>query len=222
MEHRKIVVVVLFFFLCGSAFGGEKELAWDKDKFIDLFDLISMYLIPASWQDTVPGWQTGAEPGSPIRWETDGIEWVDTRNAHIRTGEVIVTISGEPIHILRKYWEPNPWRITVVGPRAGIIRMEISSQINSQELQLRSSGRRDGEAPDSISDRQVRSARCGKRRGKVILHPVPGKHPAWLHHQWSCGSAGCSSFLTVFLFRKDADALSGLVPSCGGGNQRIE
>ena len=218
MEHRKIVVVVLLLFLCGSAFGGEKERAREKDTFIDLFDLISMYLIPASWQDTVPGWQTGAEPGSPIRWETDGIEWVDTRNAHIRTGEVLITISGEPIHILRKYWEPNPWRITVVGPRAGIIRIEISSQINSQELQLQNilEGEMEKRRIQHRIDKcdPLGAASDGER---LYFIQFPEKHPAWLYHQWSCGSAGCSSFLTVFLFKKDADALSELVPSCGGG-----
>jgi len=208
--------VVLFSFLCGSADGGNKELAWDRAKFIDLIDLVSIFLIPASLQSTAPGWQTGAEPGSPIRWETDGIQWVDTRNANIRTGEVIVTISGEPIHILRKYWEPNPWRITAIGPRAGIFRVEISSQINSQELQLDMEGEMDKRQIRYRIDKcdPIGAASSG---GRLYSIQVAGKQSAWLYHEWSCGSGGCSAFLTVLLFKEDAEALPELVPSCGGG-----
>jgi hypothetical protein len=71
----------------------------------------------------------GAESDSPfwIEWKTDGID-------NDRIGEVIVTISGKPIHILRRRWEPNPWLITLFGSRAGVDKIGINSQINSQEL----------------------------------------------------------------------------------------
>jgi hypothetical protein len=211
MKYQNIffaTIVSIVLFICCISYN-ETSYATDKPQTVDLIDLIDFYLIPASSEQNLQAWYRGAELDSPfwIEWKTDGID-------NDRIGEVIVTISGKPIHILRRRWEPNPWLITLSGSRAGVDKIGINSQINSQELD-------NFNLETEMKKRNVtfKLYRCdpqGFVSGGERIYSItfPEKKLAWLYHAWSCGSGGCSADLKIFLSKTDADDLPGMTTSC--------
>jgi len=202
-----IIIGILFFY--NSAYSNQRRPEYDKKHFIDLFKLISLFLIPASASYNVQSWFTGADPTSPIEWKTSGIEWNENRKAFIREGEVIITISGKPLYTLQKYVEPSPWKITLIGAHAGISQLDISPQTSwnlDLELELRKNA-----AFNLYKCDPEQMASMGQRIYEIN---VPDKKTAWLYYEWSCGSGGCGGNLRIFLFKKDADKIPELTTKC--------
>ncbi len=191
-----------------TVFGGERKECEVKRPFIDLWDLMTLYMIPAlTPHNRALSWWTGAQPDSPIEWKTCGVE--DDK----REGEVIVTIDGKPLHVLKKYVEPAKWPITLAGSRSGIDQVELMSPFApfasmgcefDFETQLRK--RR---VPFKLYRWDGRGAASYYER--VYEIEAPHKKPVWIHHVWSCGSAGCSASFHIFLNKEAADNIPDLV-----------
>jgi hypothetical protein len=207
-----IIAVAFILLTCTTVLGQDQGCLTENTKTIELFDLISMYLIPSSVQYNVQAWKTGAEHNSPIDWQTSGISWNKKRKAYIREGRAVVTVSGIPVCILKKYWEPSAWYITLVGAHAGIYAVEISSREGSNKFDLET----------EMTQRQItyRLYKCDPEGlasvGERLYYiQVPQKKPAWMYYEWSCGSGGCGGDLKLFLSKKDADRIPNLTTSCG-------
>jgi hypothetical protein len=194
----------------GARFDRECEVADAKRPMIDLVDLMSLFMIPASVLYSVLPWETGAQPGSPIEWKTDGIEWRQPAKADLREGEAIVTIDGKPLCRLRKYIEPAPWTIALMGSRAGVHQIQITPQAECTvplEAQLHKR---------NIS---LELYRCDPKpfaseEKKIYSIKAPNKKRAWLYIDVGCGSGGCSCTLTLFLNQTEADQVPGLDTDC--------
>jgi hypothetical protein len=197
------ILVCLLFSL--AAFAGEGKQCERKRPFIDLFDLLALYMLPASAQPGgAPSWWTGAQPDSPIEWHTSGVK--DGK----REGEVVVTIDGKPIYAPKGPVKPTSWVIILIGERSGIRQIDLSP---------RTSGFADSfDLEDEFRKRRI-SFELYKWDGhgwashseKIYKIEVLEKKPAWLYYVWSCGSAGCWSRFQVFLNKDDADKLPNLV-----------
>lgn len=166
---------------------------------IDLVDLLLAFLQPDSVPQAFGDWQWWAQTGSPVGWETRGIEWSEEDQSYERVGTVILTLDGEAVPVLRQNVEPLRWGVRLFGPRAGPTGMEVNSGINAGELQ-----------PDIEARLQRRGVtstveRCDGMGGvssgtRLLRVEAAGWWPAWLQSWWSCGSAGCAIWLKLFLF----------------------
>lgn len=173
---------------------------------IELLDLFALFAFDETDPSNIQSWRVAAEPGSPIRWVTEGIQ--RTGAGSMRQGGAIVTIRGKPLTVLRRYIEPHEWRITLFGARAGVLQIEISSIINSDELALHDRALERLLGSRGVSVTPVKCLKNLASSGiKVYEIKIPKKKVAWLSHAWSCGSAGCSADLVLFLDRKLVDTV---------------
>jgi hypothetical protein len=214
MENDKmrivaLMITVLIFLTCTATYAQDHDCLTANTKSIDLIDLISIYLPPPSAH--FQAWKSGANYRSPINWKTEGIRWMKERKTFIREGQVVVTVSGKPICVLRRYWEPSIWRITLFGPRAGILGVEIETTVGSEGLALEA----------EMAKRQIvhKLYKCDTQGGgstgeRLYYIQANNKEPAWLYYEWSCGSGGCGYNLKLFLSREDADGIPNLTTSC--------
>jgi len=213
MRTRLLLPLIMIILLCNPGYAKENQSTINKSMGIDLLDLISFFLIPESADYNVPGWDSGTQDKSPINWLTDGSKWDDKLNHYVRDGKVVVTISGKPIHRLEKKMAPVQWPIKLLGSHAGIDSVEISSQINSQELTL------DFEAEMKKRHITYSVYKCDSTDGassgeKVYSVKAKGKKPCWIYYSWSCGSGGCSADLKILTQKNSADNLPGLTTKC--------
>jgi len=189
---------------------GGCELADTKRPTIDLLDLMTLFMIPEAASYNVLPWETGAHSGSPIEWKTEGVERRGPAKADIRHGEAIVTIDGKPLCRLRKYIEPAPWTVTLIGSNAGVDEIIMTPQTECAvdlEAQLRKRNISFGlykcdPQPLAGSERKIFSVKAASM------------NRAWLYIDVSCGSAGCSCSFRLFLNERDADQVPDLGTDC--------
>lgn len=202
-----IAAAVFFFF---ALFSGQAMPHEEKMRHVDLFDLISFFLLgEGDAEDTFPDWFSGAEEDSPVEWITEGLSTDKESQLFMREGEAVVTLDGNPIYVLKKKKEPARWSVKIIGPRTGIDSVEISSVVNSQDIQL--------EFDDALKKRniQYKLVRCdlagmasfGER---VYAVKFPKMRPCWIAHAWSCGSSGCSADLKIFGMNSREESLYAL------------
>ncbi len=124
---KKYFFVVVVLLTTSSCLFGQKK--------IELIDLIKMFL-PVS-TNSIPEWTTGADEKSPIEWITEGTNWLDEKDynydlgAFMREGKVVVTIDKEPLYVLKKKKEVEPWIIKLYGPRIGISAIYLYNELIS-------------------------------------------------------------------------------------------
>jgi hypothetical protein len=205
-----ILVIILLVFVSVSLAGENDSAGWKRPS-IDLFDLMALYMIPDSESYTVQSWWTGAQPGSPIEWKTSGIEWGEKLGPSVRLGEVMVTINGKPLYVLKKYVEPVSWKIRLVGAHAGVRRIEILPPTSFVDFNLEEELRKRKILFDLYKCDPEHYASNGERVYRIVF---PNKKPSWLHYAWSCGSGGCSGDFTLFLEKYEADQVPNLVTNC--------
>jgi len=140
---------------------------------------------------------------SPIKWHHAGLKsdkdtTVETVSASwtapfSRTGDVIITVDGKPTHtILEKTRRPVRWKVTMLGARNGALVINFDNDVSSQEFDGF------GGRPFLVEDKS-----CQTRFSTVYDVNLPGKIPAWLGENRSCGSAGCGYDYQLFTSRED-------------------
>jgi hypothetical protein len=204
--HLSLIVLLL---LSSASLAGEHSTGAKRPS-IDLFDLMSLYMIPDSGSSGEPSWWIGAQPDSAIEWHTTGIEWDKELRAYVRLGEAMVTINGTPVYQLKKYVEPVPWKIRLVGRHHSVHRLDTSYPTTCDidfEEELRKKAK------------SVQLYRCdpeglASMGEKIYRIKFPDKKPAWLYFAWSSGTGGLSGDFTLFLYKEDAEAVPNLVMNC--------
>lgn len=193
--------------LAAVALAAERKECEPKHPSIDLCDLIMLYMIPATDPPhSALSWMTGAGCDSPVEWKTTGT------GGGKREGQVIVTIDGKPLRLLKKYVVPAPWNITLIGDRWGIREMHLSSPGGGPTLSD------EFDLEDKLRKREILFKPYkwdGRDRAshKEMMYQLEAtnKKPAWLQYTFSCGSAGCSGWFNLFLHKSDADKVPNLV-----------
>lgn len=178
-----------------------------KNDTLELADFIKMFMEPKGTPATLGDWTFGARQGSPINWKTSGIR--ETSSAvqaagyyYQRVGEVVFTIDGKPTHqVLERKVVPGRWTITLLGPRGGFTKVNISTP-NSQELGSTILEGLKGKLPLQLYRCKTPSISSGN---KVYQVQGTGKKPFWINEEWSCGSAGCSLSLDLVFTKNEAD-----------------
>jgi len=203
-------IIILLLFSNGSL-AGEHSTERERPS-IDLFNLMSHYMVPDSGSYEVPSWWIGSQPGFAIEWKTSGAEWDKKLNASVRWGEVMVTINGKPLCVLKKYVEPVPWKIRLLGAHAGIRRVDILCPTSLPlNFEFENELRKRTISFELYKCDPERQASIGERIYRIRFS---NKQPLWLHYNWGCGSGGCSGDFTLFLSKEDADEVPNLVTNC--------
>jgi hypothetical protein len=175
---------------------------------LELSHLIKLFMLPREASYNILPWASGGDRGTPIEWNHAGIveceSWIE-RQFHqpfCRSGSVVVTVRGKPTHtVLGKTLEPGRWNIRLMGPHAGASLVEISSDVNSQELDpdLVTHALKVGKA-DSLSLKSFGS--CAEEYSEMFIASGGSYQPLPMTESRSCGSAGCS--IEILLGRGDA------------------
>jgi hypothetical protein len=195
MSRKVLAALILggaFFTFAGTA---------NAVKSIELSQLVNTFLLPAN-SDYALKWSVGATTSSPIKWKTSGI--VDGTECHVykpfcRLGSAVVTVNGKVTHeVLAQTVQPGKWNITISGARVGVSNVSIQSDVNSPDLEF--------DVPSVLKRAKMKltpikclndPATSGNTLYKLT---APNKKPAWLLNSWSCGSAGCSSAITIYYY----------------------
>lgn len=198
---------MIFLAVALTAFGGARTMAAEATS-IEMVELIKMLMPPQGEPETLGDWSWGAQPGSPITWETTGIEETSPEEQkagypYRRVGKAVLSIDGKPTHqILEKNIVPGQWNIILMGPHGGFTRVilgtftggELGGGMLLKSLEKQLPSRHYRCKPDAISS-----------GNEVFIVEVPGKKPIWINEEWSCGSGGCGVSLSIVFTKKAAD-----------------
>jgi hypothetical protein len=183
-----------------------------KRSAIDLFDLMSLFTIPASASHNALPWNTGNQPGFPVEWKTGGPEPHSDEEGIVKRGEAVVTLNGEP---LNKYSEGEPalssWQIRMMGHFGGAHEVSFWCETTGGCMDLESELRK-----RNISFELYKCEREPWESGKEKIYAIKAsdKKPVWLHYTVSSGTGGCWGGFTLFLDQGDADQVPDLVTDC--------
>jgi hypothetical protein len=172
---------------------------------IELVELVNVLLPPARGSQVLGDWALAAPNPSSIRWRTKDVEGTAPAEqkagyAYQRIGDAVITIDGKPTHQdLTPRPVPGVWKITLLGPRAGYARVVITAWAQGLAPMLEGFKK---ELPSRHYKCNPQSAMDGNN---VYLMQVPGKAPAWVDEQWSCGTQGCLVSWDIVFTQKEAD-----------------
>jgi hypothetical protein len=181
---------------------------------MELPALLQLFLLPEGAPDgSVLGWDAGTGEASRIRWAFDGVRDAEPHQQREgfpsqRVGLVIVSVAGEPAYIGTYQGRriPGVWRVTLLGPRAGPFRVDVSTEGDADEMTL--------DLPALLAEAgwSVTAYKCSRETSPAVVghvvHTVraPGRKPVWLHERWNWGSGtGMTVAVSLLYFQEDAD-----------------
>jgi hypothetical protein len=128
----------------------------------------------------------------------------------LRSGSVVVTIDGEPMHFGRDESKPAPWNITLIGPRAGVDLISIKSS-------LRPFTGGDGEifTKSALLKELVRCKRSSSSGGLVesrVFEFAIDERKAWLYEGRRCAASSCETEYYILNWEHDLPKFG-----CAGG-----
>jgi hypothetical protein len=175
---------------------------------VELVDLIKVFMPQALAQYNLLPWEAGTEVEA-INWQHDGTrncpQHLAKKYSFCRTASTIVHINGNATPmVLKRRIEPAPWQITIMGARAGVSAISLDSNVLSHEL---GEGLLKDATQKDSAFKITQLNRCGSASGGKSLYRIAtfGRKDAFAKETWSCGSAGCSADLKIFLFKEDAE-----------------
>jgi hypothetical protein len=195
-----------FLFLClnaGICFSSE-PIEPDSKRNMDVVPFISSLLIPSNQSYTNPGWISISKKLNSVAWLAEGIQSASESNQKIgnyysREGRVIFSHNGLPLYeILGKKPQPGDWSLELLGARSFVNEISFKMLNHTQEYNF-----------DIVSilknnNYSVTLYKCSKESEPAIsgnvVYTVKLKHfkTLWLKEEWSCGSAGCAAYLTLY------------------------
>jgi hypothetical protein len=118
-----------------------------------------------------------------------------------RSGSVVVTIGGEPMHFGRDESKPAPWNITLIGPRAGVDLISIKSSV-------RPFTGGDGEifTGSPLLKELVRCKRSSSSAGLVesrVFAIAIDERKAWLYEGRRCAASSCETEYYILNWEHD-------------------
>ncbi len=185
--------------------------AYDSAGLIDLTSFIELFSKdPKIWRKP---WDTGAHPGTPITWITEGTESAPDDLSYpfggsARRGAVILSAKGVPLYsALRKEIKAGIWDVWLIGPNAGIFLVKLESVFSSKQLPfnlyqaLQDSG---------LKITLYKGVEVKLTTVNFIIYTIetPNGKRIWLVNDWSAGASGWGSqSLWLVYSQADADTL---------------
>lgn len=176
----------------------------------EISDLLDMFLgKPGYWEP----WETGAHPGTPISWATEG-KYDDPPEylgldfgGFSRLGAIILTEDKNPIyHSLKNIVSPGIWYIWLVGPNAGISLVKLESESPSKDLPYDINHMLDSAG---FTFSVYKGVNIRSTTANFLIYHIQDetKQSAWLAESWSSGTGGGSQELWITYNKEDADHL---------------
>lgn len=176
--------------------------------------LLGLFQLPAEAMDgSIPGWTVGTGGDSRVRWAFEGIQEAPPYQEregfpYHRVGLVIVSHNDQPAYTMeyRTRQVPGVWRVTLLGPRAGPFKVTVTTEGDTQEMDL--------DVPAVLREAgwTVSPYKCSRETSPAtfgfVVHVVeaPGARPMWLQENWNFGQAiGMRVGLELLYFKDDAD-----------------
>ncbi len=196
MKRTMSLMLVAYWFASTQVFAADS---------MEMSKLIKTFLRPAN-SNYALGWDTGAEPGSPITWQTNSVAsggMCGEGYPMCRTGSVVVTVDGKVTHkILEKNVRYGRWQVTMSGPHAGVFNVSISNDGSLGEEAINFA--RGVLEKSDIKYTLIKCPNEPPTDGNVVYQiNAPGKSPAWLIDGWTCGASNCSSTISIVQSEED-------------------
>lgn len=208
------ILKVTFLLVCinsSLSFSSESVEPSTKNS-MELTQFFGSLLIPASEGYTNPDWKSLSKQLNSVSWVTEGI--VDASefnkklgNFYFREGRIVFNNNGLPTHeVLGKTPQPGQWSVELLGARSFVNEVSIKMLNNTQEYNL------DIVGILKKNSYSVATYKCNKETepassGNVVYAiEHKGFKPAWLKYEWSCGSAGCAAYITLYYSKDRAES----------------
>jgi caspase domain-containing protein len=161
-------------------------------------------------------WIIGSTEFSPIQWAYEGVRFADNNNvvrdfkgeewgSFVREGTIVITVDGAPTHhVLLRQKVPGQWHIAMTGFRSGFHGVSFTNDALTFDFTGFEG------SPLLKEDPTCRTGES-KSGTKVFSVSIPGRIPAWLAEEWSCGTGGCNYQYRLFYNRQDRSRFN-----CGG------
>jgi hypothetical protein len=175
---------------------------------MELTQFFGSLLIPATESYTNPDWKSLSKKLNSVSWLTDGIADASELNKklgnfYFREGRIVFSNNLLSTHeVLGKTAQPGQWSVELFGARSFVNEVSIKMLNNVQEYNL------DVVAILKKNNYSVATLKCNRETepassGNVVYTVESnGFKPVWLKDEWSCGSAGCVAYITLF-YNKD-------------------
>lgn len=183
---------------------------------MELPALLELFLLPADVApDKVLTWDAATGPESRIRWAFAGTMQALPHQRQEgftlqRVGHIAISVDGQPAYevVQQQRRLPGAWRVTLLGPREGVVHVDIHSEANTEEMEM--------DVPRLLEGAgwTVTPFRCSRETSPAVygrvVHVVtaPGRRAAWLQESWDYGALnGLLTTLTILHRFDDADTV---------------
>ena len=203
-----------FLFVClNSSLSFSSESVEPRTKNgMELTQFFGSLLIPASESYTNPDWKSLSKKLNSVSWLTEGIVESSEFNKKLgnfysREGRIVFSNNGHSTHeVLGKTAQPGQWSVEFLGARSFVNEGSIKMLNNAQEYNL--------DIVDVLKKNRysVATYKCNKETepassGNVVYAiESNGFKLVWLKDEWSCGSAGCVAYITLYYSKDRAES----------------
>ena len=193
-----------------GAVGTSVQITAQSPGSLEVIDLIKLLLAE---KRVSKNWSTGAHPGTPISWISEGKDNDPPENigdsfGHLsRHGLVILTLKGKPVYkVLKKVVEPGTWDIWLIGPRAGVYLAKIESTSYGPELPI--------DVCEILQNSRLKvnlykGVNIRGTTANFIIYLIEGRdgEKTWLAESWSAGTRGGTQDFWITYSSEYADEL---------------
>jgi hypothetical protein len=167
---------------------------------IEITDLIRLFLVDASASHTNLDWNDPVFRHPALKWSSTEVRELPYKPnmdyMYERKGTVMLVSKGKAIYVAQG--KPVPATIVVGGARTMVGFVGLASNFVTHENESADLGLLRGKPYRCKSGMATFSQAIDQIN-------VPGKKPAWLQTEVSCGSAGCGFTYNLFLSKQQAD-----------------
>ncbi|MES2824901.1 MAG: hypothetical protein V4732_14950 [Pseudomonadota bacterium] len=203
-----------FLFLClkSSLCSSSDVVASDAKNSMELLLFFKSLLIPASEAYTNPDWKSLSKKLNSVSWLSDGIKDSSELNKklgnfYFREGRAIFNNNGLSIYgVLGENAQPGEWSVELLGARSFVNEVSIKMLNNTQEYNF------DVVGMLTKNNYTVTPFKCNKASepassGNVVYAiESNGFKSLWLKDEWSCGSAGCVAYVTLYYSKERSES----------------
>lgn len=160
-------------------------------------------VLAAQSEGTLP-WSFLASSGSPVSWQTEGVD-----SDGKRTGAILVSVGGFIPQVLRQNVEPAPWSITLTGDKFGarVVGLSNDGCFGTNATSERCGERLANIGPSLSQAGLTVTPACefgqGGEHTKLFTVGTKNARPLFLALSESSGSGGVTVDITLFIHSRN-------------------
>ncbi|MES2676114.1 MAG: hypothetical protein V4660_17880 [Pseudomonadota bacterium] len=203
-----------FLFLCLKSSLCVSSVAIDPDpkNNMELALFFNSLSIPDNEAYTNPDWKSLSKKLNSVSWLTEGIKESSELNQKInnfyfREGRAIFNNNGSSIYeVLGKTPQPGKWSVELLGSRSFVNEVSIKMLNNTQEYNFDIVGILKKKNYSLVPLKCNKTSEPASSGNVVYVIESNGFKSLWLKDEWSCGSAGCAAYVTLYYNKERAES----------------